>query len=158
MQLDYLIKLFYVLPCLVLLFACQQRNSPEKVYDVEADIRRGYKFYSIHLNEDGEGYIIKGNCSYYQEPFKISSSDTSPVFKLDSSVVFFQNLNRIKNHPIFGLSRTDAARTEIYYNYQKVYDSYSWDETFWDLFRPIMEQLPKGFDPFRESDRPFDWD
>jgi hypothetical protein len=44
-----------------------------------------------------------------------------------------------------------AQRAEVYFNHQKIYDGYAWDETFWDLFRPIMKQIPEGYDPFRAN-------
>ncbi len=137
--------------------SCKEKNNNENSYDVRSDIRLGNKFYSIFLNENGEGYVIKGKGSYYTDTLKIESSDTSNVFKLDSAKVFFEVLNRIKTNPIFKKNRTGTApRAEIYYDQQKVYDGYTWDEKFWDLFRPIMYQIPNGFNPFRADDKPFE--
>ena len=150
-----MIKALYIVYTYLLLLSCKEKDDNIKPCNVRADIRLGNKFYSICLNQDGEGYIIKGNASYYTDTLKIESSDTSKVFKIDSVNVFFENLNKMKAHPVFGESRLDAPRAEIYYNRQKVYDGYRWDELFWDLFRPVMEQLPKGYSPFRMNDKPF---
>lgn len=147
----------YILCFFLLFFSCKGKGNDIKSYNFQADIRLGNKFYSIYLNEDGEGYVIKGSGSYYTDTLKIKSSDTSNVFKIDSVKVFFENLNKIKAHPIVGVNRVDAPRVEIYYNHQKVYDAYKWDETFWKLFRPIMEQIPRGFNPFRANDKPFSY-
>jgi hypothetical protein len=151
-----MIQSLYIFCSFFLLFSCKEKDSDIKPYNVQADIRLGNKFYSIYLNDDGEGYVIKGDGSYYTDTLKVQSSDTSNVFKIDSVKVFFENLNRIKAHPIIGVNRVDAPRVEIYYDHQKVYDAYKWDATFWNLFRPIMYQIPKGFNPFRADDKPFE--
>jgi hypothetical protein len=150
-----LAKLFYISYSFFLFFACKEKDKDEKLYNVQTDIRLGSKFYSIYLNEEGKAYVIKGNGSYYTDTLKILSADTSNVFKLDSIKLFFENLNRIKANPIIGPNRVDAPRVEIYYDNQKIYDDYKWDEVLWDLFKPIMEQIPQGFNPFRVSDNPF---
>ena len=147
-------KIFYISFFSFLLFSCKAQTNREQ-YKVRADIRLSTKFYSIYMNEEGQAYVIKGNSSYYTDTLKIESSDTSNVFKIDSVKVFFENLNKIKANPIIGVKRVDAPRVEIFYDHQKIYDAYRWDETFWNLFRPIMEEIPKGFNPFRESDKPF---
>ena len=148
----------YILFFFLAFTPCKEKNNNnQKPYDVRSDIRLGNKFYSIFLNESGEGYVIKGKGSYYTDTLKIESSDTSNVFKFDSAKEFFEVLNRIKTNPIFKNNRAGTApRAEIYYNQQKVYDAYTWDETFWDLFRPIIEQIPKGFNPFLTDDKPFE--
>lgn len=135
--------------------ACRCQSSDNKPFDARSDIRLGSKFYSIYLNKDGTAYVVKGAGSNYTEALKIESSDTSSVFHLDSAKVFFERLEHIKNHPIIRAKRLDAPRVEIYYSNEKVYDAYEWDETFWDLFRPIISQIPKGFSPFRMDDAPF---
>ena len=127
-------KIFYISFFSLLLFSCKAQTNKEQ-YNVRTDIRLSTKFYSIYMNEEGEAYIN--------------------VFKIDSVKIFFENLNKSKANTIIGVKRADAPRVEIYYDHQKIYDAYRWDETFWNLFRPIMEEIPKGFSPFRESDKPF---
>lgn len=148
-------KSFYILLFFSLFYSCKEKTGNKELYNVRTDIRFGTKFYSIFINEQGQAYVIKGVDSYYRDTLKIESSDTSKIFKLDSAKVFFDSLNKIKVHPIVGAFYDDAPRVEIYYDHQKIYDAYSWDETFWVLFRPIMEQIPKGYNPFRVSDYPF---
>lgn len=148
-------KLFYISFFSFTLFSCKAQTNNKVQYDVRSDIRLSTKFYSIYLNKEGQACVIKGNGSYYTDTLIIVTSDTSNVFKIDSVNLFFEKLNKIKANPIIGENRLHAPRVEIYYDHQKVYDAYRWDETFWGLFRPIMEQIPKGFNPFRESDKPF---
>lgn len=50
----------------------------------------------------------------------------------------------------------DAARIETYYDGKKVYDAYGFNRKRMLLFRPIMAELPKGFNPFLTDDHPFD--
>jgi hypothetical protein len=137
-------------------YSCTEKNADKESYNVRADVRFGTKFYSIFLNEQGKAYAIKGVGSDYTDTFNVKSSDTSRVFKLDSTKIFLMNLDKIKSHPIIeGVSQPDAPRVEIYFDQQKIYDVYKWDGTFWGLFRPIMEQIPKGYNPFRISENPF---
>jgi hypothetical protein len=149
-------KLLYIAFFIYPFCSCNEKKTGDKEpYNVHADIRLGIKFYSIYMNKEGRAYVIKGIDSNYTDTLKVESSDTSNVFKLDSAKAFFDNLNKIKAHPIIGANRGDAPRVEIYYDHQKVYDAYRWNETFWDLFKPIMEQIPKGYNPFRANDNPF---
>lgn len=158
LQFSIMKDVFYILVFLLTFASCKERiNDNEQSYNVRSDIRLGTKFYSIFLNEEGNGYVIRGKGSYYTDTLRIESSDTSNVFKFDSAKIFFETLDKIKINPIVKANRTGTAqRTEVYYDNQKVYDSYAWDETFWDLFKPIMEQIPRGFNPFRANDKPFE--
>jgi hypothetical protein len=140
----------------IIFIGCKEKKNEKNLYSVRTDIRLGSKFYSIYFNEIGDAYAIKGNCSYYTEPLKVESSDTSSLFKLDSVKPFFVKLDAIKINPIIGGNREGAPRVEIYYGNKKIYDACKWDEPFWDLFRPIMEQIPKGFNPFLSDDKPFE--
>jgi len=149
------IRLLYTIFCLGILLSCKQRKGEENQYDVRSDIRFGSKFYSLHLSESGKAYVVKGVGSPHTEELKVVSSDTSNVFNLDSAKVFYNYLNNMKENPIIGTNRLGAPRVEIYYNKKKIYDAYKWDETFWDLFRPLMLQIPKGFNPFLAEDQPF---
>ena len=148
-------KLLYTLLFFATILSCKESGVDEKSYNVRSDIRFGSKFFSICINEDGAAYVIKGTGSHYTESLKVESSDTSNIFKLDSVKLFFERLNNIKDNPIIGANRLDAPRVEIYYNQKKVYDAYKWDEIFWNLFKPIMEQIPSGFNPFRADEKPF---
>ncbi|HEV8283905.1 MAG TPA: hypothetical protein VGQ09_06330 [Chitinophagaceae bacterium] len=147
-------RLFFIFIPLALC-SCKQNVTSEKEYNFQANIRLGYKYYSINVNEEGKAQVIKGKGSFYTEPLKIESSDSSKIFKIDSLRVFFENVDKIKRSPLIDSNRTDAPRVEMYYQHKKIYDAYKWNENFWDLFRPIMEQLPKGYSPFRASDNPF---
>lgn len=142
---------------ILLIVGCKAKKDDKSSYIVQADIRFGNKFYSIYLNELGNAYVIKGDGTNYSEPLKIESSDTSRIFKLDSAKRFFEILSEVKFNPIKNVSRIGTAqRGEVYYNHQKIYDSYAWDESFWNLFGPIMEQIPKGFNPFLIDSKTFD--
>jgi hypothetical protein len=46
------------------LIGCKAINDKVSSYKATADIRLGSKFYSIILNEIGEGYVIRGISSY----------------------------------------------------------------------------------------------
>lgn len=138
------------------LASCISDKSVDDPYNVRVDFRLSGKFYSIMMNESGRSYAIKGLGSYYEDSLKIAQSDTSEIFKLDSAAQFFINLDKIKKDPVIGSNYMGAPRVEIYYDRSKIYDSYRWDEDFWDLFRPIMHQIPKGFNPFNPDDRPFE--
>lgn len=151
-----MIKSLYILSVILVFVSCKAQTPKEKTYAARNDIRFGKRFFSIFINEDGTAYVIKGIGSNYMDSLKIESSDTSEVFKLDSSNVYFEQLKKIKNDSIMDPSIPGGPRTEIYYHQQKVYDSYYGGEKFWDMFRPIMEQLPKGFSPFRVNEKPFD--
>src|SRR5687768_11197272 len=120
----------------VMFFSCKERNLEERTYNVRSDIRFGSRFFSILIHEDGTAYAIKGSSTYYTEPLKVLTSDTSNTFKLDSVRVFFEKLNGIRDSPMIGVKHLDAPRVEIYYNQKKIYDTYRWDAFFWDLFRP----------------------
>lgn len=139
---------FYILFFVLLSTSCKEKVKDESSYIVRSDIRFGPKFYSIYANVEGEAFVIKGQGSDYTEPLQIQYSDTSEVFKLDSIASFIEKLRSIKKNPVFGARRLDAARVEIYYDGKKVYDAYKWDEKFWDLFRPIVEQIPNEYNPF----------
>lgn len=142
---------------LLTFISCKDKVTKGEQYDVKCDIRLGKTFYSIYLNQEGHAYVIKGNGSFYTEPLTIRSSDTSNVFKLDSTKSFFETLNKFRENPIYKANRTGIAqRAEVYYDNRKVFDSYAWDEMFWDLFRPIIEQVPKGFNPFLINDNSFE--
>lgn len=152
-----------IVTCSCLLFfivsfvGCKEKVDKKSLFNVQADIRLGSKFYSIYFNELGNAYVVKGDGTYYTEPLKVESSDTSKTFKLDSAKRFFEILNEVKANPVKKGNRVGSAqRGEVYYNHQKIYDSYAWDETFWGLFAPIMEQIPKGYNPFRTDDKPFE--
>jgi hypothetical protein len=137
--------------------SCKEKAKEKKQYSVRCDIKLGTLLYSIFLNEEGAAYVVKRESSSYTDTLNIKSSDTSNVFKFDSVKLFFATLNKIKASPIFKASRTGTApRAEVYFSNKKIYDSYAWDETYWDLFKPIMEQIPKGFNPFRVNDDPFE--
>jgi hypothetical protein len=148
-------RLLSILLFFATILSCKERSPDDKSYNARSDIRFGSRFFSIYISEGGTAYVIKGKGSSYTEPLKIESSDTSNIFKLDSVKLFFEKLNRIKDNPIIGANRLDAPRVEIYYNQKKVYDAYKWDENFWDIFKPIMEQIPSGFNPFRSNEKPF---
>jgi hypothetical protein len=153
--LENLIKIFLLLFFGIFMSCKGRQESTDKPYNVRTDFRMGSKFYSIWMNENGKAYAIKGEGSFYTEPLKILTSDTSEVFKMDSVKQFYGSLEKMKKQPIIGSNYMGAPRVEIYCDGQQIYDSYRWNEAFWDLFRPIMHQIPKGFNPFLTNDRPF---
>lgn len=138
------------------LFSCLSPGSNRLPNDARLDIRLGNKFYSILLNKEGKSYVIKGSGTNYRDSLVISISDTSQGFIIDSVDVFFSKLDRLRSLKPTSVYHLDAPRIEIYYPTDKVFDTYQWDENFWDLVRPIMTQLPAGFNPFRLDEQPFD--
>ena len=151
--------LLFLLPAFLLLFACRNKLKTQNSYQVRMDVRFGSKFFSIYVNDKGETFVVKGKGSNYTGRFTNTvTSDTSKVFKSDSLRVFFDKVKKMEAHPVIIESNvTDAARIEIYYKSKKVYDYYGFDSTFMSLFRDNMGQLPKGFNPFRADDHPFDY-
>jgi transglutaminase-like putative cysteine protease len=144
-----------ILFCL-LFFECLGNVYAVKHYNVRVDVRFGSKFYSVIINNDGNAYAIKGRGSNYIENFKIITSDTSRLFKLAHIDVFYRNLNKIRTKPfITSSSVTDSPRAEIYYSGKKIYDANEEGTIFWDTFRPIMQQLPKEYNPFLLDGHPF---
>lgn len=148
-------RIIYCIFLSVFLISCKGKAKTSASYSVRSDIRFGTKFFSIYISEEGNACVVKGKGSLYTDSLNVSSADKSDVFKLDSVNIFFDRLNRIKDKPIIGERRLDAPRVEIFYNEQKIYDAYYWDEIFWDLFRPIMKQIPAGFNPFLADEKPF---
>lgn len=136
--------------------SCSEKIEREKLQEARADIRFGNRFYSIYINKTGDSYAVKGSGSYYTDSLEITFSDTSEIFKVDSAKLLFERLEGLRVNPVVGSNRLGAPRVEIYYNRLKVYDAYRWDEVFWSIFTPIMEQIPQGFNPFRANDHPFD--
>ena len=137
--------------------SCKDTVSNEQQYPARIDVRLGFKYYSVFLSKENKAYVIKGKGSFYTDSLIVKSSDTSHIFKLDSVRLVLESFDQIKSSPITRTNRTGTAqRIEIYYEHKKIYDGYAWDEVFWNLYRPIMKQLPKGFDPFRVDDKPFD--
>lgn len=150
-----LMKIFLLLSFAIFMSCKGKQARADMLYNVRADFRMGSKFYSIWMNENGKAYAIKGEGSFYTEPLKILTSDTSEVFRMDSVGQFYKNLETVRKKPITGSNYMGAPRVEIYYDGQQIYDSYRWNEAFWDLFRPIMHQIPKKFNPFLTNDKPF---
>ncbi|MBO9204662.1 MULTISPECIES: hypothetical protein [Niastella] len=142
-------KLFYVLPVLFF-FACKDQANKEKLYNVRCDVRLFTRFFSIYINTNGNAYVIKGIGSDYADSLVVQSADTSQVFTLDSAKVFFAALDKLIAQPVFKPNGSvgTAQRGEVYYKQVKVFDDYAFDPDFWDLFRPIMGQVPKAYNPF----------
>ncbi len=149
-------RIYQLVIFILLIAACKERVEVEKQYEVRVDVRMGTNFYSIFIKKDGRAIAIKGLGSPHYEPFRIQSSATSSSFKLDSVNKFFESLNKIKADPISNIdNNSDFPRVEIYYDKNRIYDVNKWNELFWELFNPIMRQIPKGYNPFRVRDNPF---
>lgn len=141
----------------ILFYSCRGDVSNDSIYSVRADIRLHDKFYSIYLNEKGNSFVVKGIGTNYMDKLAVKAADTSHEFKIDSINLFFQELNYFKTKPFYGKNhRGNAQKAEVYYNQTKVFEGYAWDEAFWKLFRPIMEQLPKNYNPFLADEKPFE--
>ena len=82
-------KIFYVTLLFVSIVSCKDKNHADKSINARSDIRFGSKFFSICISENGMAYVIKGRGSQHTDSFKIFTSDTSSIFKLDSANVFF---------------------------------------------------------------------
>jgi hypothetical protein len=141
--------------CALFSCACTQHFHEKNAHNVRADFRFGSRFYSLVSSATGESYAIKGMSTDYNEPFTILSSDTSGPFKLDSVDVFYEKLNEIRSKNLRIDHHSDAPRVEIYFDRTKIYDSHNWNETFWDIFRPVMMQIPKNYNPFLVANKPF---
>ncbi|NSL85334.1 hypothetical protein ECE50_000725 [Chitinophaga sp. Mgbs1] len=125
-------------------------------YDVHTDVRLGQRFYSIFLHKDGFGYVVKGIGSYYTEPLRIDSSVSSNIFRVDSIKGLIHILSKLNIDSTIKRPMGTIPRVEIYYKNKKVYDAYRWDQSVWNGLRPIISQLPHGFNPFLVNDNPFE--
>ena len=139
----------------IALYACSSQSSKDRQHGMRADFRFGQAFYSLCSNNSGEAFVIKGKSSGYESPFMALSSDTSATFHLDSVKLLFERLDRLKSKQMIIDHNMDAPRVEIYYDSLKIYDAHRWDEAFWEIFRPVIRQLPKGFNPFLIDENPF---
>jgi len=152
-------KYFYINILLLSIFhfwACVGHANKMHEYKTRVDFRFGNRFYSFCSKESGDSYVIKGKSSEYNDSFVIFSADTSRIFRIDPSKVYFGKLTVLSKKPLVVDHHSDAPRVEIYYDGKKIYDSHRWDEEFWDIFRPVMSQLPKGFNPFLIDENPFE--
>ena len=115
-----------------------------------AFIRYDKKFFALHINNLGTAYLVKGNSTYYTEVFKQHTSDTSQTFKLASTSSFFKGLRNLAAKPI-SRNKPDGEipRMEIFLNKIKVYDGYENDGTYWNLVRPILNEIPDHLNPFQ---------
>lgn len=145
-------QLFFL--ALLIISACKDKND-KKTYNVQMDIRFGNRYYSLFLSEQGNCKVNKGFGTYYTEPFKPQTFDSSISFKIDSISLFYDKLSTFLNSPKLDTTQDHVARAEIYFERKKILDSYKWDERVWGVFRTIMEKIPKKFNPFRLSDDPF---
>jgi hypothetical protein len=138
----------------LLYFSC---NYSKPSYDARMDVRFSGKFFSIFFNQYGKAYVVKGIDVDGSGVLKPSHSDTSIVFNSDSIKYSYKALSLIKSKPVIAFkSIGDSPRIEIYHNKKKIYDANTWDESFLTVFRPIMKELPKGYNPFNISEKPFD--
>ncbi|RVU01319.1 hypothetical protein EOD41_04970 [Mucilaginibacter limnophilus] len=128
-------------------------SKPLNAYNIKTDIRFGRTFYSIYLNNTGYGYVVKGQGSPYTELFlRIDTAEMSKAFKIDSLYAVFQGLQALKRKPqLQTANTTDSAHVEIYYDGRKIYDDYTMSVKFWIVFRPMLTDLPEGFNPFIEG-------
>lgn len=143
--------IYFVLYC----FSCISPSKNEQINEARVDIRFDTKFYSILLSKNNKAYVIKGSGTDYRDSLVILNSDTSLRFKIDSVKTFFIKLDSLRLLKPIGVDQLDAPRIEIYYYKEKIFDTYRWDENFFNLIRPIMTQLPSGFNPFRVDELPF---
>lgn len=146
---------------LVVIFLCMQvvscSHSGYNLHDADAkiDVRLGNSFYSLYLDKDCQSYVVKGTGTNYMDSLIVFSADTSDAFTLDSLEVFLDRLGQFRPTRSRSIFHNDAPRIEVYYLKSKIIDTYYWDPKIWDLVRPIMYQIPKGYNPFRVSDQPF---
>jgi hypothetical protein len=141
-----------ILLLLVFSLGCQEKAKSNFKYIVRADIKFMDDLFSIHIDESGNTYVIRSITSKPENEIIVSHLDTSQYFKLDSFSVFFEKIERLESVPVFKEQRNGVAqRAEVYYNGKKIFDTYAWDRDFWDLFLPIMTQIPDGYNPFRVS-------
>ena len=144
-----------ILLSVLIIVSCGEKKDLSKAYDIQFNVRYGTRFYSIFANEDGMAVAIKGKGSYHTDPFKIDVSDTSQIFRIDSIKLFLKAIDTFKTKPVVGKEKPHSPRVEIFNHQTKIYDAYNWNENFWDLFRPIMKQIPSGFNQFLASDNPW---
>lgn len=124
-------------------------------YSVRTDVRFKSKSYSIFISEDGKGYVVKGNSSYFTQGLKYAHTSKSKVFTFDDTKTFFQNLRVIETHPLL-LKKVNPqeVRIELYRNGKKIYDAPA-NTRFWVMYKPVINKLPAGYCPFCLSQRPF---
>jgi len=148
--------LYIILVCItVLISGCKTTNK--EPCTIKIDFRFGYKFFSVRINEEGRTYVIKGKGSFFTYPMKIVKADTSRIFTLDSIKSLNRNISKLKQKPVLSTHvNTDSPRAEVYYLNQKIMDNSQISSEFIDLIKPIITQLPKGFNPFLGDEDPFD--
>jgi hypothetical protein len=144
-------NVYFILLYSLVFTNCQQTDIGETNYNVRADIRSGSFFHSLLVSEDGRCYVIKGTATFESDRFSVLSADTSSLVHLDSqkAIAFFKKIEPFKAKPlIVGITKTDAPRVEIYYDGKKIYDANNWNDEFLDMFKPLIPQLPNGYNPF----------
>lgn len=148
--------LYLILVCVaVMISGCKATNK--EPYVIKIDFRFGYKFFSVRINEKGRAYVLKGKGNFFTYPMKIVQADTSRIFTLDSIKSLNRNISKLKQKPAFSTHvNTDSPRAEVYYLNQKIMDNSQISSEFIDLIKPIITQLPRGFNPFFGDEDPFD--
>nr|WP_294948123.1 hypothetical protein [uncultured Mucilaginibacter sp.] len=148
---------FVLIVLFLLTFAYEKKQKTEGQFLIRVDMRYGYKFFSLRANQQGEAYVIKGRGTYFTEPLKIESGDTSSFFKLDSIRPFYNSIKSIdRRKSISQHINTDAPRSEIFFNGIKVMDTSQGNSGFLEVYRTILTQLPTGYNPFYVDENPFD--
>lgn len=149
-------KYFFVFIYLLVNQACSVSQNKKQSYSFQCDVRSGTKFYRILIDKDGTGEVLKGNGTFYTDSLSIETSNSSGKFKIDSLGSFFENLEKMKSKYLI-LGRVNGlSRAEVYYNGIKIFDGDGSNEIFWKMIFPIRDKLPKSYNPFLVSERPFE--
>lgn len=137
---------------LITSFGCKNISdfnpSKEHLDNIKIEVRSGYEIISVKLNSDGSGISRKGTGTYYTEERDSISFNDSISFKSNSFEILNENLNSLKSNAYNGSKYQDAPRVEIYFNEDKLYSGYSWNSEFWEIIRPVIQEIPEKFNPF----------
>lgn len=139
----------------VLLLGCGQTKQNTTSYSTRTEITWFNTFCTLYTDEDGRAQVIKG---HHKELYLIpvTISDTSKVFRLDSVKQFYKALQLLTSKHYFNTTSGDSPTFRVYRNGILLYCGYASGTDFWDVFRPIMLQIPDRYNPFiQEHGNPF---
>jgi len=146
---------FIVLFCILLSECNQQTKQNKTCYSTRTEVTWSDRFCTLYIDEDGRAQVIKG---HYTDLYLMSLTitDTSKVFKLDSVKQFYKTLQVLASKHYIDATSADSPTFRIYRNGALLYCDYGIRAEFWDVFRPILVEIPNGYNPFiQEPGNPF---
>lgn len=148
-------KHFPVIAAILFLAACRSpviQKPKEKSYTTKIDFSFSDQFCTLYLNEDGSAKATIASEYRNTDPFVAwRYADTSKPFRLDSATAFYKALKACSEHSWIDYHPSqDGLKVEIYQNGLLVFCN---NEVgcFWDIIRPIMSEIPEGYNPLRTN-------